>query len=298
MRGMFGSKWETGQNDEILHVLYATDLVIAPEHRNKGLFTHIMRAACDDLAHRGCRYVFNLSASPVTHSISLMTGWRGIGSLQPMQLRYRDDPPEVASVKKRYPFDDFDRYHDRRNAALIRPVTVESAPRPAAMADLVNRIRPSGRLRHVRDQEYFAWRFQNPLSFYRFLYCEGNELEGYLVLYAPREPLWVRKTGVHIVDWEASTSEAYEALLQAAIQWGRFNRLTVWSAPLADGAKALLEGAGFKPVEAKAGLARSHPTLLVRPVRDEMLKADWVWAGRRLLDLDSWDLRMIYSDGP
>jgi len=44
-------------------------------------------------------------------------------------------------------------------------------------------------------------------------------------------------------------------------------------------------------------MTRYLPTVLVRPIRDEMLKGDWVLADSRLLDLANWDLRMIYSDG-
>ena len=45
------------------------------------------------------------------------------------------------------------------------------------------------------------------------------------------------------------------------------------------------------------GVRHHRSGLLVRAVRDEMQEADWVVAGRRLLDMANWDLRMIYSDG-
>jgi hypothetical protein len=46
------------------------------------------------------------------------------------------------------------------------------------MADLVRRLGHDGRLRHVRDERYLAWRYRNPLYEYRFLVRESDRLEG------------------------------------------------------------------------------------------------------------------------
>jgi hypothetical protein len=162
------------------------------------------------------------------------------------------------------------------------------------MAELIERIGGDGRMRHVRDQEYFAWRFQNPRAVYRFLFWEDTRLEGYLVL---RRWVYTDRIGVNIVDWEATNAKVRADLLQAAIHWGNFDNLTIWSSTLPDEAKRLLQITDFKELESKGNMTRDFPTVLVRPIRDEMLKGDWVLADRQLLDLANWDLRMIYSDG-
>lgn len=125
----------------------------------------------------------------------------------------------------------------------------------------------------------FAWRFQNPRSRYRFLFWGAERLEGYLVLRVSIQPERVRGAGVEIVDWEASSAGVRAGLLQAAIQGGRFDRLTTWSATLPDEVQTLLRDTGFRPIEGRGGLARFRPTVLVRPVRDEMLNGDWACAG-------------------
>ena len=85
------------------------------------------------------------------------------------------------------------------------------------MAELVERLGHDGRIRHVRDREYFAWRFLNPRASYRFLYAQSARLEGYLVLAAqPGRPDW----GVRLVDWEAVDDRVRRALLVAAFQKG------------------------------------------------------------------------------
>ena len=66
MRGMCGAKWEAGVPRREFAIPCACDLVIAPDHRNRGLISKIMRFAFDDLKQRGTEYVFNLSAGSVT----------------------------------------------------------------------------------------------------------------------------------------------------------------------------------------------------------------------------------------
>jgi hypothetical protein len=105
--------------------------------------------------------------------------------------------PIVAGVRGR-PFRTLDAKSWIRRVQPTR-VTVAHAPRPDAMAALVRRLGHDGRLRHVRDVEYFSWRFQNPLATYRFLFHGGEQPDGYLVLEASTSDLSDRNT-VTIVD--------------------------------------------------------------------------------------------------
>jgi hypothetical protein len=166
------------------------------------------------------------------------------------------------------------------------------------MAELVERIGSDGRLRQVRDQEYFAWRFQNPLSRYQFFFWDDATLEGYLVLRTRVDG----KSG-SIVDWEGTNMKVRAGLLQAVLQWGKFDRLAVWTVTLPTEVKTLLYNAGFNPLKKTESIGRAHsvraprPMVLLKAVRRDILaEADWVIAHRRLLDLDNWDLRMIYAD--
>jgi hypothetical protein len=162
------------------------------------------------------------------------------------------------------------------------------------MAELVDRIGSDGRIRHVRDAEYFGWRFRNPLSRYRFLFWnDAGRLEGYLILQTSILPDRARTS---IVDWEASRESVRADLLRAVIVRSGFEDLRVWTASLPGDARALLRDAGFRRTEAKAGVAAAQRRILVRPVRDDMREEDWVIAGRRLLEIGDWDLRMIDSD--
>ncbi|MGH7962490.1 MAG: GNAT family N-acetyltransferase [Candidatus Binatia bacterium] len=283
MGGFYGAQWQSSRPCHTWPGLCSGDLVITPDHRNRGIFTQLLRAALDDLAGRDSPYVFNLSASPVTRLGLLVMGWRSLGPLRMMRRK-------GALLSPASPFRLLDRYKVRRRHAQV---SLTHSPRPQEMAEVVERIGNDGRIRQVRDHQYFAWRFQNPLSSYRFLFWEGTQVEGYLVL---QEKRYKDKGQVNIVDWEATNPQVRADLLRAAVRWGNFAALTVWSATLSDEVKALLQDTGFNLVAEGRGITRDRRTLLMRPVRDDMLEADWVLTNLQLLDLANWDLRMIYSD--
>lgn len=315
MRGMCGAQWQIGCPAQTFLAPCAGDLTIAPDHRNRGLVAKIMETAVDDLANSGYTYIFNFSAGLATQLGSLTTGWRSVGSLETAQFcglgtRGREYARPLRFVRgmanrllvflfaRKQPFYFLDSNSAQRHCEAGRSVHVEQAPRPEAMAELVERIGSDGRMRQVRDQAYFTWRFQNPLSRYRFFFWGDTTLEGYLVLRTS-----VRGKRVSIVDWEATNITVRADLLQAVLQWGKFDKLALWTATLPTEVKTLLHNAGFSTVGKIKSIGRAHrtrasrPTVLLRAVRQDMLKeADWVIAHRRLSDLDNWDLRMIYSD--
>lgn len=315
MRGMWGAKWQIGCPSQTLVGPCAGDLAIDPAHRDQGLFTKIMEVALKDLAARGYTYVFNLGAGPATYFGSLMTGWRSAGPLQTAHRRTEEGTihrrlhryisrrlPFFSPAEKHDPFCSLDKNGALRRGEAGTNVDIVRNPRPQAMAELVERIGNDGRIRHVRDQQYFEWRFQNPLSAYRFLYWQGARLEGYLVLRTSVYPHRFAE-GISIVDWEAANLQVWADLLQAAVLWGNFNKLMIWSANLPAEAKSVLQSAGFELSGEAKSLGRSYRAgadrtgVLVRPVREEMLaETDWVLGDRRLLNLGDWNLRMIYSD--
>lgn len=304
MRGMFGSCWESGPCAERFVVPCADDFVIAPAHRKCGLSGRIMGAAFADLVARGHRVTFSLSAGPVTLAESLASGWRSAGSVRevsrvtrPRSLPWRlgarmwswSGARRWAGALWRRPFRRLDKA--ARRAPGVDSIWYAREPRPEAMADLVQRLDPDGRVRHVRDARYLTWRFANPLHAYRFLLSGTDELHGYLVLKANRIfPQW----GANIVDWEADTPAVRRALLGSAIEWGGFAELSTWTMSLPEETEALLREAGFTPAS-RHRLMRQGPGLLVRSMGPSMDDRGPMLGDRRLLDAASWDVRMLYS---
>lgn len=315
MRGFFGTRWEGGIPAQQSTALYADDLAIDPEHRNRGLISKMMSAAFEDLAKRDYQFAVNLSPGPITLLSSLAGGWRSVGLMEPMRRRpwrvavrsarervIRRLPLPSGELRtalrqwigsKRRSLADIDVASARRSATGSASICFEDSPRCSAMAELVART-GGVRVRHLRDTDYFRWRFQNPLRRYRFLYWANPNLEGYLVLqdyttdYANQEV-------VNIVHWEASSLAVRRELLHAAMRLTADRNLVIWSAGLPGTSTALLGDAGFKLEPMPQSAVQPRDALLVRPIRAAELSGDWLFAGQRLLDLNSWDLRMLYS---
>jgi hypothetical protein len=316
MRGFFGTQWESGIPTQKSIVLYADDLVIAPEHRNRGLVPKIMTTAFKELAKGGYQYAFNLSAGPTTLISSLTMGWRYVGSMQPMRQRswrvaFRggldrlvarlpvlsrgiDTASHRLPQKRRPSLAEIEVKRIRRILADLPHIELENVPRCTAMAELVVRIGNSRRIRHVRDREYFDWRFQNPLSEYRFLFWTQARLEGYLVL-QEYTSAFASEEITNIVDSEASSTAVHAELLRAATKLTAGRRLIIWSVNLPRQTTALLEEAGFKLIPQPESVAQRRNALLVRPICEQDLHRDWLFGGLPMLDMNSWDLRMLYS---
>ena len=308
MRGMFGSCWEVGAGSERFVVPCGDDLVIAPEHRQRGLFGRLMDATVAEVAAQKHAVTFSLSAGVAATAGSLGRGWRSAASVRdvvrgaaaptslPPQLarRVRSWPgmrflARAASKARRAPFARLDSTARRTPAG--GGVWCPSEPPADAMSDLVRRRGHDGRLRHVRDAAYLAWKLANPLHDYRVLLAGDDRLDGYLVLQAYRVATTTR---VNVVDWEGDDPGVRRALLEAAIDWGRFGALGMWSMSLPEDGKALLVELGFGAVP-RHPLLPQGTALLVRAVTGSPNAPGLALGARPLLDPASWDMRMLYS---
>ena len=151
-RGFCGSRWHTPE--EAVVIPCAEDFTIADQHRNAGLATAVMRTAFDDLEHRGYPYVMSASAGEITVLQSLAMGWKSIGGMEPVgasgtanagRTRFSRRPEQAAQRPER----SFRAARSRRRSTVRHPsgtIVVESSPRPAAMAELADRLPFAGRI--------------------------------------------------------------------------------------------------------------------------------------------------------
>lgn len=311
MRGFYASRWEASVPARQFDVLVADDLLIREDHRHQALVTRIMRAAYDDLRGSQPRFLFNLSGSPLTVIGSFTTGWRSSGTLKPLQRRsatarlysvLRKASGRVPFLRRYayskklhhptelHPFIRLDQAKTPFATGAGPPVDIDKHSRPKAMAALIERIGHDGRLRHVRDEIYFAWRFRNPLNEYRFFFVGADALDGYLVLKRTIHS----SARVSIVDLEAVNSSIRSALLETAVSAGAFAELLVWTATANDELLSQLRTLKFGPIDHEQNIL-NQPCFLVRPIENERLDDDWRLGDTRLLDLKNWDVRMLYS---
>ena len=299
-----GTSWEIDPSEEPTVLPCTTDLGLDPDHRSAGLFEELSTTAVEHCAAHGYSHVINLSASPENHVSSIVRlGWRRASGYEvlrraPDAANPSQGPPPLwrrirsARTKLRKalrggyaaPF----RQLDAARPEPRTPITVHGEPPTSDMVDLVARIGPSGRLRHVRDPEYVNWRYRNPLSTYRFLTWGTSPIDGYLVLRAPRDGPRVR-----IVDLEAVDAEVSCRLVDHALDGGRFATVDTWGVSWPADVVAYLRQRGFSP---PGRPAPRHVGVIIRPTGEVTDDAAWGLKGRSLLDPSSWDLRMIYSD--
>jgi hypothetical protein len=316
MRALFGAKWQLGSTAQEMIAPSCADTMVFPAHRAHGVFGKITRFMLADLAERGYPCAPNLSAQPATHIQSLMMGWRYVGAFerlaraapQPSKLerirRYVPQRPKLAAVVRQV-------VNSVRRHVVAKPalwtdsfrsvktesggqVSVERTAMPSEMAGLVARSSRDGRIRHVRDAQYFSWRYRNPKATYQFLFWRQHGiLEGYMVLQVGG----VLKQGpLFIVDWEAANDRVRRELFDVVLELGRSSELTTWTVSLPEEAKSMLRAAAFKPVDTAENLARTGPGFLVRILDRSHPIADPASSTLSLMDIRSWDLRMIDSE--
>ncbi|HEX6790792.1 MAG TPA: GNAT family N-acetyltransferase [Candidatus Krumholzibacteria bacterium] len=313
MRGMYGTKWECGRERDAVVLPCADDFVVDPEHRNSGVVTLIMRDALADLARRGYDYVLNTSGGRITVMSSLAAGWRSAGAVEPMVRRSTPERARqvVRARVRRVP--GLWRLARSKSANLISSpepfrrvdamgrvatptggsIVAETMPRVAAMALLVERLPYDGRIRHVRDAEYLAWRYRNPIRQYRFFYYEHEgRVDGYLVL-ARYIECQLPTLPFHIVDWEGASDSIRAELLQCATRVARIAELGTWAAGLSEADRAHLARAGFEPADMEMR-KRGMPCILVKSLRGAAPES-WSLHGTRLLDPARWDPRLVYT---
>lgn len=305
MRGLMGAAWQTREGGQPFVVPCAADVVIHPQHRNQGLFEQLTQAALQEAANRGYPYALNLSAGRVTTISLLGLGWRSAGRIHIMQWcnPTRKAPTTLTGrgirfLKRKalgepHVFHSLDSHEGKRSLGTVGSITIQKTPRPKEMCELAVRVKGVQGLRHKVEPHYYAWRFQNPLAGYRFLFWNDARLEGFLVL---QTSVNQTRKWIALVDWEAANEQIWSDLVKAAIDLGQFNELRIWSNNLPEEAKTILFDLGFLDLNEQASLKLNPPTILVTPTAEGLDPQEWALGGRSLLDLTQWNLRMIFSD--
>jgi acyl-CoA synthetase (AMP-forming)/AMP-acid ligase II len=99
---------------------------------------------------------------------------------------------------------------------------------------------------------------------------------------------------LNIVDWEATGDHVCTGLLRAALEWGRFARVQVWTVNADPSRRRLLRAEGFADAE-PSGVRTCRGALLVYRLDTARSDETWNFGRRNLLDVSDWDLRMLYS---
>jgi len=300
MRGAWGSCWKLEAGEDPVIIPCAGDTVVAPNHRGRGLLHGLNRTLLTLLEQRGFPCVINLSASKPVYYASIHDGWRSVKCYDELS-RTRPILKNYWARKLLYAYRKLTPQRVRQGLEsgltwaasfeLPKGIEISNAPRIEAMAQLVQHVEPPDALGHVRNQEYYSWRYLSPLSHYRFLYSGTQTLDGFMVL--ETKPTYPR--GTSIVDWEVDNVSRFEKLIQAAIRVAGVGDLHIWSASMPDPIKSVLDQCGFEvsPYRLDEGYQRSLITKVMRVngTSQETRTHPAPFSGE-----STWNLRMIFSD--
>lgn len=317
VRAFAATCWQADPTGKQQHLCVAdADAVVHPDHRRQGLLKSMTNSALRDLEKHPYDYVITLGAAPQSAASNLGMGWAKAGEIKRMEWKAglnakTTDSSSLRKVAKKVPFlatayravrdvvasppaaAEPPNFHilDRSFASCNTQddcVVLEKEPRPKAMSHLTAGHK-DGRIRHVKDEAFIAWRYKNPRAAYRFLFWEQEELKGYVVL---QQELHAHGGSASIVDWEAVDRTVFAGLVRSAIQWGGFSSLRIWSSNLAKEQVDTLLELGFQEVEGDTGQGGDPWPILIRPLGAR----EAYMGGRNLLEISNWDLRAIYCD--
>ena len=234
----------------------------------------------------------------------LATGWQATAPLGQRRLQRRGGRIHLAAqalrkipyVKRfarfvpsyqRQAFKDIDR---KPSPFRPSPLQWSDQPRIEEMAALVSRLEHDGRVRQVRDAEYLRWRLSNPMHSRRYIYwVEEDDLDGYLILEAPRHSLSM----LNILDAEASRPDILKQMLGWLTRVSRRSNITTFARCLPCGMEQQINDLGFQERIGKGGFGANLPCIMVRPVNESA--PNCILAGVDLRDLDNWDMRRLYN---
>ncbi len=294
MRGFMGARWRFGGDASAFAVPAAGDTVVSRAFEGRGLFSALTEAARHIYRRRGVRILMNTSASAAVFLRSRRLGWRSPGPYCVLRRRADRRAGEDGAIR----------------GAEILPrlgpiggqilpdgcvLDVRDDPLPAEMAALTASLPADGRLRRVRDRAYFAWRYQSPLSAYRFLMARRDDaLDSFLVL---RRHLADKSPNLEIADWAVPSEARLVELVAALADAMPEASLAIWANSLSEPARDRLRLCGFEsaaPLRSDRGFVRS---LLLVSTDDSASAKEFELAGRSLLAYETWDFRLIDSDG-
>jgi len=320
IRAMFGTKWQLKGSGEETVIPFSCDTLVLPEHRKHGLLGKLTEFALKDLAALGYSHVGLSSAGPATHIQAVMSGWRCLGAYE-MYTRAAEIPIKTKAVRdfflkqgdigrkvRKYvmaPFHRLTRDESKGSNRLYKTfasgeiaedvsIKIEAKPRASQMAELAAKCRTDSRIHHVRDEDYFAWRYLNPKRAYCFFFLERDQqLDAFMVLQSGTSPM---QSDINIVDWEAVDINARRSLLDAALKIGSSIGFSTWVVSLTDEEKKMLRTAGFAAVPQPENVARTGPGFILRNTLDPKISGVPLIDSDAFFDLASWDLRMIDAD--
>ena len=154
-------------------------------------------------------------------------------------------------------------------------------------------------LEPLLDEEFYAWRFQNPLANYLFLYLlTGSEITAFLA-FRNRES----ERRAEIIDYGQNSEGLLDILLKEAMRTFYWDTISIWDINMPGELVSVLSQLGFRksvkqtrPSQSKAESGPQTLPLLIRPAGHKIRDRDWYIEKTDLRKPKNWFIKAISSD--
>jgi GNAT superfamily N-acetyltransferase len=261
MRGFYGGKWNLAENEAATIQPHADDLIIHPDHRNRGLYWEIHNASLQWAKRNGFRTLVSLSAGQATQQLSLAAGWQEVGDLEniyrsvvtpstyrPLYSYARRAKNRFRKIAARSRSNRSSPPSNRSlNKALATIITIKT-PRieVSSEADYLGMSSLSESARSAefgspRSEVFLRWRLKNPVKKYRFVYWRDSSLRGYVMLSWSQEDPY----RITVADYAVESPDIFYELLDALV-CSRRGDFSMMSSTLLDSLLRTAENLGFQ----------------------------------------------------
>ena len=290
-RGYFATRLEVGEKNNNFIALFPGDTCVHPDHRRSGLSMAMGNLAMKEYAKR-YRLFLNTSCTR-----SSLPGYQKMGffSLSPKVyltrysflglikyiLAARENLPLSASQIQFGKFDN---------------ILVSNQPSPEAMSSLVAaQNKKASVIRLSQGEDYFRWRFSNPLNKYVFYYSIKEDIPTAYVV------MGISPNNQHgyILDYAEKEGSALREIFRYVIKVKHFNLLSIYNFCLDNTLRHALKGLGFKTHSLVRIIERKlhgELPLLIRPVKESLMESDFFIEGIDSRKIENWSLKPICSD--
>ena len=289
--GFFVNRWLVGGPHSELSIPVGSDLIVHPEYRDKGLMRALHEAAFKELPER---YPIILVFSPNKDSTprALSLGFSALTDIKRLR-KYRLSWLVKRKAQGTSPSP---AGNSGPKLGTFGPIEVKAKPLPGPLSVFNRRRVGEGKkIALLKDEDFFAWRFESERRKYLFYYYwENKELKGYLVLRTTGYP----PSGV-ILDFEQTETAVFDELLRFVIGHANWSTLTVWDLDLDREIRRSLRKRKFIPsgwVERVLRRSQADPCVLIRPSKKDFSASDFYVRGLDLRKTENWEFKEMCSD--
>jgi GNAT superfamily N-acetyltransferase len=262
-----------------LNAFTPADSIVHPAYRGKGLFRMLNTAFFTEVqsSSKGKAVIFNLSSNESSTPANLRQGWQATNGMKRFALKFSWRNYILRrcygqKIKMSAP-----------SVTIKHNIELQNTLKPGEMALCAERYRNPAKISHIRDIQYFKWRYAFKQDKYLFVYSWYNEeLLAYLVLEKKSDTQYL------LIEYAARDAGVLRNIIRFAMRKQVIPFLRSWA--LSDDEAVMLRGCGFLPAPLRLWkmLGKQRLPVLVRPIKEAVQPQDFLYGQKDIRDINNW----------